>query len=167
MKFTETLLHKFDVVEVSQLIFSEGSPFDDNGGDTDGPSYLLEAVTLREGGYDVIVPETIAPRQDIKGYRLDGYKSSMSEYFKRNKINTWMGNDSQQMALFVAADYKVDKLIEDLEDLQTKEETKDFLEKQYDSVVLRYEKLTCNRIRHGINYNSYWRVSYTSFQNVF
>jgi hypothetical protein len=117
MKLTETLLHKFDAVEASQL--SKGSsPFDDNGDATDGPSFLLEAVVLREGGYgeNVIVPETIAPRQDLEGYKLDGYKSSMVDYFKKHKIATWMGNDSLGIALFVATDKKVDELIDDLQE---------------------------------------------------
>jgi hypothetical protein len=115
MKLTETLLHKFDAIEASQIVFNEGrSPFEDNGGDTDGPSFLVEAVTLREGGYgDVIVPETIAPRQDRAGYRLDGYKSSMAPYFKKNKIASWMGNDDQGMALFITSK-DVDELMDDL-----------------------------------------------------
>lgn len=101
---TETLLNSFSPGEVSEMVFTVDRPFDDNGGDTDGPSYFLEAVDLREGSYGVEIPETFGPKGDIEGYRMEGYDHTMLPAFKSAGIRRWIGNHILKNALFIATE---------------------------------------------------------------
>ena len=79
----------------------------DNGGDTDGPSYLIEADDLKD--FDGI------PKIKIEGTRLDGYKESHA-----NVLNVlgfpWTGWQDQAYALIAAQEDSVRRALHNAEE---------------------------------------------------
>ena len=108
IEITATTLVAFTPDEAVELNFTEGNPFDDNGGETDGPSYLLEEAPLLEGNYCVEVPETLAPRLAVDGYKLENIRFpvsiSVETILEQAGITLWMYSTSQRFCFFVATE---------------------------------------------------------------
>jgi hypothetical protein len=89
-----------EAIEISQAD-EDYRPFDDNGGATDGPSWLVDES---EWPYDLPVENILSLSHPLGGYRLDGYNAAMQEAFQSAGIGRWMGHQSMEYALFIATD---------------------------------------------------------------
>lgn len=120
-EITSTTFYAFtseEALEISQAD-PDFRPFDDNGGETDGPSYLVE---LSEWPVGLPVENILSLVRPHDGYRLDGYTREMQDVFKEVLGNTrWMGHQSGGYALFLASDKQLAALEAVLAELETEE----------------------------------------------
>lgn len=121
-EITEATFYAFANEEALQISQADPDfrPFDDNGSETDGPSYLVE---VEEWPLELPVENILSLAHPVDGYRLDGYTAEMQPTFQRILFgHRWMGHQSGGYALFNASSKQLAALEAALGELETEDE---------------------------------------------